>query len=130
MHQLDIISSMSPLDVIKKKNTQVKSQKRTNLENLRRAWSAPLSEHSTIFAGGGCNAFLYNLPLESYFNVLAALCPGGLLQVWRSEFNGDPPHGSQRPSMRIAVQGGGTGGDQRCCAGCKPWLFVFLSRAD
>lgn len=69
----------------------------------------PLSEHSTIFAGGDCNVFLFNFPFESYFKVLAALHPGGLLQVWSCEFKRDPPQGSERPSVCISLRKGGMG---------------------
>lgn len=92
----------------KKRKMRVKKEL-TNLENLRQAWSVPLSEHSTIFAGGDCNVFLFNFPFESYFKVLAAPCPEGLLQVWSCEFKQDPPQGSERPSVCISLPKGGVG---------------------
>jgi len=63
MHQLARIDLTFPSDEIflkKKKKKKIRVKKElTNLENLCRAWPAPLSERSTIFAGGDCNVFLF-----------------------------------------------------------------------
>lgn len=48
-------------------------------------------------------------PFESYFKVLAALRPGGLLQVWSCDFRWNSPQGSEHPSVCISLQKGGVG---------------------
>lgn len=131
INEVESIQSLYYKRILEKggKKKRVKKEL-TNLGNLCHAWSAPLSEHSTIFAGGDCNVFLFNFPFKSYFKVLAALRPGGLLQVWSSEFKRDPPQGSECPSVCISLQKGGVGKSSAAVWHANQGFCLPLSRAQ